>query len=103
MNLGLQVLEDNAYERRSQAQGAGEAMEVERPGDAQLAAQLQQAPAHAAAHVGQPGAERTAARRAGPAAPDAHVPEASGQSLTTACFTDSSHLRANQCVSNLHA
>lgn len=80
------MLEDNAYERRSQAQGAGEAMEVERPGDAQPAAQLKQALAHTAANVAEVGAERTAARRAGPAAPGAHVPEAPGQPVTMACL-----------------
>ena len=78
------MLEDNAYERQSHAQSASEAMEVERPGDAQPAAELEQAPAHAAAHEAKLGAERTAARRAGPTAPGAHVPEAAGQPFTMA-------------------
>ena len=92
---GLQVLEDNAYERRSHAQSAGEAMEVERPGDARPAAQLEQAPAHTAAHAAKPGPERTAAARAGPAAPDAHIPEASGQPATAAYFADDACMPAN--------
>ena len=98
MYLEPQVLEDNAYERRSQAQSAGEAMEVEEPDDEQPTPQLQQAPVHVAARVAANGVARMAARRAGPIAPAAQVAEASGQPPGKACLAVGPCRPAEKCM-----